>query len=135
MVYLQKYRHTIGEDIINAAKEAIDIETAKTDILSNNANDEYYYPEAGRSPWFLLSLLNCQKYIETIYGDANGIIKIPSVDTLIDSHINYHMARYNVKELSFDPISLVIALCCKITRDPGFKTSPFCISCLEAIVK
>ena len=135
MVYLQKYRHTIGEDIINAAKEAIDIETAKTDILSNSANDEYYYPEASRSPWFLLSLLNCQKYIETIYGDANGIIKIPSVDTLIDSHINYHMARYNVKELSFDPISLVIALCCKITRDPGFKTSPFCISCLEAIVK
>lgn len=135
MVYLQKYKHTIGEDIINAAKEAIDIETAKTDILSNNANDEYYYPEAGRSPWFLLSLLNCQKYIETIYGDANGIIKIPSVDTLIDSHINYHMARYNVKELSFDPISLVIALCCKIKRDPGFKTSPFCISCLEAIVK
>lgn len=98
----------------------------------------YYLPEAGRSPWFILSILNCQEYLERIHGDSDTLkedLRTLHIDSLIDSHINYHMARYNIKELSFDPISLVIALCCKIKLEPDFKISPFFISCLRAVLE
>lgn len=132
MAYLKTQANGNGKEIFaNMDKNKI------MDIFPDDLNNEYFYPKAGRSPWFLLSILNCKAYMEIIYGksEENLFINDSIIDNLIDSHINYHMARYNVKELSFDPISLVIALCCKMKREPGFKTSPFCISCLKAVIE
>ena len=139
---------TVPSEILqqyHIVKSAITFTTIKKIILGENEDmdikEQYYYPDAGRSPWFLLTILNCQKYCEMIYGESSKLIvgkKHESnfdINSLIDSHINYHMARYNVKELSFDPVSLVIAICCKIKIDDNFRTSPFFISCLKAITE
>ena len=108
----------------------IDNENEKKD------REKYYYPPAGQSPWFLLSLMNCRKYIKEIFSGADILnSNFTDVESLIDGHLNYHMARYNVKELSFDPVSLIIALCCKISIRPEFKYTPFFISCLKAAVE
>ena len=109
------------------------------DIEEQKKREEYFYPEVGQSPWFLLSLLTCNDYVKKLCDkneDININRKLDELNTLIDNHINYHMARYNVKELSFDPISLIIAICCKIKIDETnkFKKSPFFLSCLKAIV-
>lgn len=148
---IETYRNvegSVNREILTEYDEeikSIDFETIKRCILGEQdeiANREvYYYPEVGRSPWFLLAILDCQKYIDIVFGKEKNIIKGKEknpnfdIDSLIDNHINYHMARYSVKELSFDPVSLVIALCCKIKRDENFRTSPFFISCLKAVVE
>ncbi len=143
-----------------------------TTEMEGNRIKKYYFPTVGSSPWFLLSLLNCQDYIYDIYGDELQILlneydanpensqenpakqdkerhdiveqfkekykllekKSVELEERIDDHINYHLARYNVKELSFDSISLAVAICCKIKVNNKFKNSPFFISCIKAIL-
>ena len=106
-------------------------------ILEENKTKKernYFNPIPGQSPWFLLSLLICQEHAKNIDDSFSFINDEKELENSIDSHIDYHMARYNVKELSFDPISLIMAICCKIKMDNSFKKSPFFISCLKAVV-
>ena len=122
--------------------EKINFEDFRRQILGKDEDEKekrkkYFYPDPGQSPWFSLSLLTCQEYLNKI-GTNCKLISIDEekkLHTLIDTHIDYHMARYNVKELSFDPISLSIAVCCKMKLDSKFKKSPLFLSCLDAIVK
>lgn len=138
----------------------------ETDDVKKERSNKYYYPTVGSSPWFLLSLFNCQEYIYDIYGkelskqlegistkdkeerkkEEQEIIasfrteyrlfdkEDSDLEDRIDDHINYHLARHNVKELSFDSISLAVAICCKLKINSKFKESPFFISCIKAIV-
>jgi len=117
--------------------------------ITRDKNKKYFLPDAGISPWFFFSLLTCKDSAKSVF-ERDIVFNTDATDTkkssiisvsekklrlIVDNHLNYHKARYNVKEASFDPISLAIAVCCKIKLDSDFKYSPFFISCLKTIVE
>ncbi len=98
---------------------------------------ETYSP--GKTPAPLIHIISCIFSFNELVGNTSGIEKfkteIADLEFQIDSHIDFHMARYSTKSVSlFDPVSLASALFAKSMIQPGFREDPFFLTCLKTVM-
>lgn len=102
---------------------------------SDSEKQAILYPDPPGSPWFILTALNCKKALEKIGMNSFGN-EFPDEKMLrdkTDRHIDYQMARSGLGGHSFDPVSLAIAVCCKLRLDKEFRHNPLFVECLRKI--
>ena len=101
---------------------------------SDSKKPTIIYPDPPGSPWFILTALNCKRSLGKI-GMPVGE-SFPDETVLrdkTDRHIDYQMARSGLGGHSFDPVSLAIAVCCKLRLDKEFRHNPLFVECLRKI--
>lgn len=101
---------------------------------SDSEKPTIIYPDPPGSPWFILTALNCKRSLGKI-GMPVGE-SFPGEKELrdkTDRHIDYQMARSGLGGHSFDPVSLAIAVCCKLRLDKEFRHNPLFVECLRKI--